>query len=51
MGFAGTGEVFAEFAHRCDRIEVGSGLQPGDRVIGKGAILLQPLVLKALHEE
>jgi hypothetical protein len=24
MGFAGTGEVFAEFAQRCDWIEVGS---------------------------
>jgi len=32
-------------------VEIHSGLKPGDRVVGRGAILLRPIVLRALDSE
>ncbi len=33
------------------QVEILSGVQAGDKVVGAGAILLQPLVVKAVHSE
>jgi hypothetical protein len=36
---------------RGTRVEILTGLQAGDRVLGKGAILLKPLVVRSLQQE